>query len=611
MVRLTREEAASGMANTSETPRRGWRIRWVRVIGILVSLGIVIPGLVMVWGYFSLKSDAKVLKRELHAKQYVALGLETSKLSATIGLMHDALYLTAWVDAIPIARGYWLNGMTLLGAGHDYLYGMRQGLDPILTVLNQKHLSPGQRAPLLNQAVTQAGLNMQKETPTFMRANAALQRLSAQDIPPALIRKGLDIPAIQAISQTFVSILPMMTGPHPVFAKLIGFPHAVRYFLVFQNSGELRATGGFMTAYAYVPFHDGKLGKITSQNIQELDSQVTYHPPAPTVIGAYLPVTYWHLRDANTSPDVPRTVDNIERFYRSIPGAPAINGGMIFIDTWFVDDLIRDVGGLNVPTVAGKTIHLTASNANYEMEYMAEGMGLPANLRKLFIGTMMKELMHKVFHGHVSELLKVGETFYQALNDKQVLLYFDNKDAEALAARYHWAGIIPKKVDGNYLQVVDENLLGHKDNYYVRESYVADIKRRHGQYVETVTIHWIDPAIVNWWLTVPYHSWVRVYAPYGSQFVSMTGIDSYAQVTNEKSLNKTVFGGHVDLPGRFLQSQPPSKGTVVVTFTLPKGVNVKRMLVQKQPGMLDEPVRVTVNGVTRHFMLANNQWLTF
>lgn len=604
------EEDGPGMAKPSDTPRRLWRVRWGRVILLLVFIAVIMPGLAVAWGYYSLKAEAAALKQDLHAKRYVALGIEVTKLSGTLGYVHDALYLTAWADALPVIRGYWLNGMTLLSAGHDDLHAVREGLDPLLSAASQTGLSSRQKATLMNQAVTQAGLNMKAMTPLLERANGEIQQVDPAKIPQFLVRKGLNMPAIQSASQTFMNILPMMVGPHPVFAKLVGFPHAVRYFLIFQNSGELRATGGFMTAYAYVPFHDGRLGKITSQNIQQLDSKVTYHPPAPTVIGAYLPVKYWHLRDANTSPDVPQTVATIQRFYRSIPGAPSING-VVFIDTWFVDDLIADVGGLNVPTVGGKTIHLTAQNANYEMEYMAEGMGLPANLRKLFIGTMMKELMHEVFHGHVSELLKVSETLRQALNHKQVLLYFDNKQAEATAARYHWAGIIPTKVHGNYIQVVDENLLGHKDNYYVRESYDVQVKRVKGRNVETVTIHWVDPAIVNWWLTVPYHSWVRVYAPAGSTFISMKGIDSYAQVTNDTSLNKTVFGGHVDLPGRFSKSQPPSKGTVTVKFQLPRGVNVRRMLVQKQPGMLAEPVRVTADGVTRAILLADDEWMTF
>ncbi|MCL4351164.1 MAG: DUF4012 domain-containing protein [Firmicutes bacterium] len=571
-------------------------------------VAVIVPGLMLAWDYHRLKTELDTVKQSYHTKNLLALGNEVPKISGTLGNVHTALWMLGWVQVVPGIGGYYHNGMTILTAAHDYLYALSKGIEPLVSVAQTSHPSSQQ----WNQAVTQAGLNLKTMTPVILHANQAIQAITPSSIPAVLIKKGLDVQALKSVSQTFISMLPLITGPHPVLAQLLGFPTTARYLLIFQNSGELRSTGGFMTAYAYVPFHNGRLEKISSQNIQQLDSQVTYHPPAPTVIGAYLPVKYWHLRDTNTSPDVPQTVNNFQMLYRTIPGALPTNG-MIFIDTWFVDDLIGDVGGLNVPAGHGKTVHITKSNANLKMEYMAEDRGLPANVRKLFIGTMMKELLHEVLHAHVSEILKVAATVENNLNNKQILLYFNNSQAESFAASHHWAGIVPKTVKGNYVQVVDENLLGHKDNYYVRESYQVNVQQVNHRNLETVTIHWVDPAIVNWAqnLFVPYHSWVRVYAPMGSTFVSMTGIDSYAQVTANTTLNKEVFGGHVDLPGRFSAAQPPTTGTVTVQFWLPNKVNVHRLYLQKQPGMLAEPVQATVHGVTRRITLYNNQWLTF
>ncbi len=595
--------------NPPERHRRRLRMRWGRLIGFLVFVGVVIPVLGLAWSGFRLKQEASALKTDYHAHDYAALASSIQRLGGTLGMMRTEAVLLSWLNIVPGVRGYYQNGMDLLTAGHLDLHAFGQVLPPVLTAAE----SPGtaaQRKARVSQAVSQAGLLMQQLTPQIRAANASVQHMNPAAWPGLLSNKGLSVTALQSLSDTLVRMLPTMSGPHPILATILGLPNPTRYLLIFQNSGELRATGGFMTAYAYVPFHNGKLGKITSQNIQNLDTAVTYHPPAPPIIGAYLPVKYWHLRDANTSPDVPQTVSNIYMLYRSIPNAPKVNGVM-FLDTWFVDSLIADVGGLNVPTIKGKTIHLTAQNANYEMEYMAEGMGLPSNLRKLFIGTMMKELMHEVLHGHTSGLIKVAASLRQALDNKHVLLYFNNPAAERFFAQQGWGGVVPRHVNGNYIQVVDENLLGHKDNYYVRESYDVNVRTVGGRQLETVTIHWVDPAVVNWWLTVPYHSWIRVYVPINAQFISMTGVDSYVDDTANTTLNKQEFGGHVDLPGRMNRSQPPSRGKVVVKFWLPSGVNVNRLYLQKQPGFLPEPVTVTVHGVTKHITLTSNQWLTF
>ncbi|PSR20518.1 MAG: hypothetical protein C7B45_14550 [Sulfobacillus acidophilus] len=621
------------MAHRQDPPRgrRRRRIRWPRIVLLLVIVGVVIPALGLGWGAYSVRAEAKAVKGDYHSGNFLGLASTLQKMGGTLGAMHTEALLLGWLDVIPIVRGYYLNGMDLLSAGHDELHVFGQVLPPVLKAADAS-LPPVQKAQRVSAAVDQAGTLMVQLEPELRAANRSVQSMDPSRMPGFLANHGLSVANLRAVSSTVISLMPAMTGPDPVLATLLGLPQPVRYLLLFQNSGELRATGGFMTAFAYVPFADGKLGKIYSQNIETLDTRVTYQPPPPLIVGAYLPVTYWHLRDANTSmegpgapiPDVPEAVNNIYRFYDSIPDAPSING-VVFIDTWFVDDLIGDVGGLSVPTLRGKTVHLTKQNANYEMEMMAEGEALSPILRKLFIGTMMKELMDKVFHGHISELLKVAGTFSEGLAHEHVMFYFNNQAAEKLVAEHDWGGIIPAHVNGDFVEVIDENLLGHKDNYWMHEWYDVNITTEDGKNLETVTIHWLEPALVvdaPPYLVVPYHSWVSVFAPVGSDLISMTGtasggdgagggINSYIQQTTDPTLNKVEFGAHMDLPGRTSKSQPPSTGTVVVKFWLPSSVNIHRILVQKQPGLKGEPVTVTVNGVSRHFTLESRHWLTF
>lgn len=611
-------------------PRRRFRMRWGRIAWFLVIVGIALPLIGFGWGAFRARAEAKALKADFHARNFVGLASDIRKLGSTVGLMHRAAYLLGWMDAIPVVRGYYLNGLDLLTAGHDELYVFGQVLPPVMEAAAHSG-TPAQKAKIVGQAVTHAGELMSRLSPDIYAANRSVQAMNPARMPKFLASRGMDVASLRAMSGTVVKLLPAMTGPHPLLASLVGLPTPAEYLVIFQNSGELRATGGFMTAFAYINFTDGRLGKIASENIEALDKQVTYQPPAPVPVN-YLPVTYWHLRDANTGmptgqaavPDVPEAVNNIMRFYNSIPNVPYLNG-IVFVNTWFVDQLIADVGGLTVPTVPGKSIHLTPQNANYEMEMMAEGGALPPRERKSFIGTMMRELLHQVFHGHLSELLRVAGTLSKSLNDEQLMLYFHNARAQALVAQHNWGGIIPAHVPGDFVEVVDENLLGHKDNYWMREWYNVDIKTVNGRNLETVTMHWREPAIVvpkPPYLVVPYHAWVTVFAPIGSQYVSMTatasggngaggGIDSVVQESTDTTLNKVEFGAHMNMPGRMSQSQPPSQATVVAQFYLPSGVNIHHILLQKQPGLRTEPVNVTVNGVTKHVTLTSRSWVNF
>jgi hypothetical protein len=620
-------------ARHSSVPKhRSRRIRWPRLIASVVALMFVLVVTSLGWGVYSAGSAARAIKADWHGHQYMKLAQAAQALGQALGVIQTTGAFFSWLRLVPGVSGSYADIMDLLSAGAEDLTAVGTVFPPVLAALHAPG-TPAQRAARVKLAVSQAGLAMARRAPQIVSANAAIQRMNSAGLPGILVQHGLDVTALKQASRLFVQFLPAMTGPHPVLATLLGIPTPERYLVIFQNSGELRATGGFFTAYGYVPVADGKIGHITAQNIQTLESRVTYRPSPPTIVGLYLPVTYWHIRDANTAlpgpgmgvPDVPEAAANISRFYRSIAGAPPVNG-MVFIDTWFADRLIADVGGVNVPVRPGKAVHVTAKNANLTMELMAENRGLPSNRRKLFLATMMKELLHDMMHGSGATLLKVLGTVAQSLQDEQLMLFFNNPAAQRFVAQRGWGGIIPAHVNGDFVEVIDENLLGHKDNYWMRESYDVNIRTIQGRNQETVTIHWVEPALsvpVPPYLVVPYRAWVTIFAPAGSQLVSETasasggdgaggGIDSDVQDTTDPVLNKTEFGAHISWPARTSQTQPPAQGTLVSTFWLPPDINIHRVLVQKQPGIRTEDVTVSVNGVTRHIVLDNARtWLHF
>jgi hypothetical protein len=433
--------------------------------------------------------------------------------------------------------------------------------------------------------------DLKRAYPEFKGADATLNQVHPSDFRGVLAPIGRKLATAQSLLGTAVKDIPLIDQSTAVLQNILGDPHPKRYLLIFQNSGELRATGGFMTAYGYITVNHGQLGSVHAQNMYLLDAQVTYHAAASPVIATYLPVYYWHLRDANTSPDVTTTVSYIIQFSNSIHGAPTVNG-IIFIDTWFVDRLIADVGGLTVPTPKGP-VQLTAQDANLKMEYMAEGQGLPNNVRKKFIGTMMRTLLHDVLHSRGQELARVLRTVQSSLNNKYILLNFDNRRDEALVKRYDWGGIMDRRTTGDYLSVVDENLLGHKDNYLMGYHIFTSIKQIGSRYQETASITYRNSAVDNGGLFVPYRSWVRFYVPVGSDLISMTGTSGIpVQDYIDTSVNKTVFGGHEELPGRSSPTAPLATNTVTATYWLPPGVSMQQLTVQLQPGVNHQTLTV-------------------
>jgi len=596
------------------------RLRWRRfgkvLLGTFLAVWVVIPGLLFLGAAWVLRGDVTRAKSAFHTHNPVSFNAAIRQMTDASAVMDVTGHWMGHWAWLPGIGGAYRNVLLSLDAFHQMLVGAEDILPPldrVLSALTLKGRHPNgignQKIQALMDTLPSWGPGLKKAYPHWQAAESQLNQIRPEAWSGILGHYASDVGVLQDAARRWVPQVPVLMRSTRVLQHLVGFPAPQRYFLVFQNSGELRATGGFMTAYGYVVFNHGKIQRLTAQNMYLLDSQVTYQPPASPVIATYLPVYYWHLRDANTSPDVPTTVGYIQRFYQSIPGAPPING-VIFIDTWFVDQLIADVNGLTVATPKGP-VHLTPQNANFEMEYMAEGQGLPDAVRKKFIATMMKDLFHKVFSSRGFTLLRVLNTVNQSLNQKFILLYFNDRQAESLVARENWGGIMTRYPHADYLSVVDENLLGHKDNYVMSYHIVTRILKVGRRFQQTVTMTWTDPALDNGWLYVPYHSWVRFYLPRGAQLVSISGVDGipYEDYVNP-GLNKTVVGGHVDLPSRTSQKQPIARHTVTIRYWLPQGVPMRRLMVQMQPGINHESLTVIAGSYRVSMPLVHDVVLT-
>ncbi len=447
-------------------------------------------------------------------------------------------------------------------------------------------------------------------TPEFRAANRALAGVRPAELGPFGANTVNEVATLQHLSANLTKNVKTVEADLPLIQNLLGIPSPQRYWLVFENSGELRPTGGFMTAYGDTLVSQGKIKKIITHNIYGLYLGTTYRPAAPPMFTYAFGVRHWHIEDANTSPDVPLSVGNIYTFYNSIPFVPKPLNGVGLITTWFVDRLIGDVGAIHLGAPYNVTI--TQQNANYEMEYLSEKAKLPKGEHKAFIKQMIHVLLHRIFHGSPTELLRVAGTVDTALNQKLLLFYFNNPQAEALLQRYDWGGIIPAQVpsNGNYLQEVDENLGGRKDNYYLKEAVTSTIvPYNSSQYQETVSIHWTNPAIANHWTVAQYQAWARIYVPAGSQLLSSKGWQLYPANYANNTENKQVFGGLFKMPVRKRASAPPATWTMTFRYLLPPGTNVHTYLIQKQPGVLSQRETVILGRHRYSFNLSRDTLL--
>ena len=608
----------------------------VLVFFALIFFFLVRPLLHLKKYYNAINVTLHVIEAGKKNKDIIGIGSDLNSISSNISLMKRSVGTLAYLGYIPYIKGYYENLNNAVDFASWSLLGLEKMTPSMLKVLPllgykvsasgvAQTTSGSQKIAAVVNALPEIGLSIKNADSDFVSANSYLQKINPNYIPKSILKgKGINIVNIKNDVASVISALPNFYNDIPAVEDILGVPNGKNYLLIMQNSGEMRPTGGFMTAYGFLTVQNGNIGHVNSQNIYVLSKLTNYNVLAPLPLREYNGATSWQIQDANTSPDIPSSVSNIYNFYDTVYGASHVDG-VIFLNTWFVDSLINDVGGVKMPSVYGNNLVLTNKNiycyqnkdymsdANCWMEYMSEKSTLPQSERKAFISDMMHELLQKVLSSSGSDLEKVINSVFQSLTDKNVLLYFNNTQDENFISKYNWGGVVPQNTKGDYLQVVEANLAGAKDNYFINEAVSSNIQKDGNNYIQTTSITWTNPALYEDWLVGPYMSWVRIYVPMGSKLISITGkdVNGYVENYNNTTLNKTVFGDHIRILSRLNSSNPPAFGTMTFKYILPSGIDINQYLIQKQPGELPETESVTFeNNPVDTFILNSDKTLS-
>lgn len=84
----------------------------------------------------------------------------------------------------------------------------------------------------------------------------------------------------------------------------------LQVILIFQNSDEIRATGGFFGSLAIIKTHGLGIESMHWHDVYELDDQIAEYLPAPVAVQRYLSSGHdtLHLQDANWERDFPSSM---------------------------------------------------------------------------------------------------------------------------------------------------------------------------------------------------------------------------------------------------------------------------------------------------------------
>lgn len=435
-------------------------------------------------------------------------------------------------------------------------------------------------------------------------ARTHIDKININRYPETFGKKPIR-PRIKQLLDGFDTIATLFVEAKPLIKKfpdIMGVEKEKTYIVLFQNDTELRATGGFITAYAIFKVNKGKFQVAQSKDIYSLDDSIGNHPTAPREISTYHKgVSKFYIRDSNLSPDLPTSVKLFESLYKNSSSKIPYDG-IITMDTKVLVDTLKILGDTEARGTrfsanieprcdCPQVIYKLLDEIDRPVDHIREN-------RKGILGDLLFALMQKALGFSPSQYWgPLSQELIRNLDEKHIQVYLKDNTAQKSLETIGYGGKM-RKTGSDYLNITDVNFAGAKSNLYVKESVISKTTiEQDGKVKREVIIEYRNPYPASncnleagqICINALLRNWLRVYVPQGSTLQSFQGSSKKVQTYDE--LGKTVFEG-------FLGVSPMGKSTVTVTYTVPLIIKNKKeyqLFIQKQAGTYENTYNVFVN----------------
>ena len=592
------------------------------VIFIILFIVVGLPTLNVLRNVKKTQRSAKVLVETAKQRDFSAMKASIGPLQKDLKSARTSLIFLKYLAVVPFVRNYYFDAENLLDSsiyGLDTAKILVEGIEPYAESLGLKEKTQTaqqaeNRAKVLVNALNALLPVFDKVQPSLSKAKNEIDQVDSNRYPKSIfgLRPREQLATAKNFVDQFETVIVDFRPAIEVLPEVLGDPKQKSYLILFQNDKEIRPSGGFLTAYTYLKADKGEITTSGSDDIYSLDEtidkiclNVICNLKPPIAIAKYLPEPTGkskqaiESRDSNISPDFKIDAQEFTRFYK-ITGKSAYDG-IIAVDTFLVKDLLEVLGPVKV---AGYETAFDKDNVVDALEGYSEVVFSGQGGRKSVLGDLMNSIFLNALRADSSKLIPLFETTMESLNEKHVLLYFNDEKHQQVFEDSGWGGRITS-FDGDYLHINDSNFAGGKAGLFVTQEVDQDIKiEKDGTIKKTVTIKYKNQGKYNAARNPGFRDWVRVFVPKGSELLSSKG--SQNEVLASEDLGKTVFEAfHVVRPGGFSTLQFEYK----LPFKYKKDASYP-LLIQKQPGTDGFRYRISLNGKKiQEFLLQTDQKL--
>ncbi len=387
-------------------------------------------------------------------------------------------------------------------------------------------LSQGLDAVRASQDVVTAKLAamagaLTKALPYLRTSAAELDQVTVNSLP-----KTAQVPFSRLRDETkaIIADLQRVSDDSGVLLDAIGANGTRRYLIVFENSNELRPTGGFIGSYGLMDLEDGAIKniEIPAGGSYDLRAGFNRRIAAPQQLALVNP--RWEFQDANWFADFPTSAQSLTWFYEK-SGGPTVDG-VIAVTSNVMQALLRQIGPIDLPD-EGRTI--TADNFQLETQKAVElDYDRETNKPKQIISDMAPKVLQKLLAGGTPDLPALSAALGASLASKDIQVYFADPKAQAAAADFGWTGALQPIAGADFLSIVDTNIAGGKTDGVVSEDIRHEMHvGTDGAIVDTITISRTHHGKAGEMFTgIKNIDYLRAYVPQGSTLLSAEGFEA-------------------------------------------------------------------------------------
>jgi hypothetical protein len=382
------------------------------------------------------------------------------------------------------------------------------------------------------------------------------------------------------------------------------------YLIMFQNTEELRATGGFMGSFASLQVQDGQLQTVNVQDIYTPDGQFKGFVTPPVGVETYLSSgNGLRLPDANWWPDFPSSAAKILPFMGM--GQNQAIDGVIAINLELVEHILQVTGPIYLPDY-----QTTVSADNFATVARADrDEFFPGSIAKVqFLSHFLNQLKLKLATLSPDQQQELISVFTSALTTKDIQLYSNLPAVQDIFKYYGLTGEVVYPPSAFYIMSVESNVGINKANRSILRSYEVQLDETSSQLKITYTNNNPLTPLATDPSEVPQHAAAHLHYVNYQRLLLLPETEVEAITFNDQPLATwdeeiitTSNGQHLKQVGFLLEVPEQTQRTLSISITHPPLSTFQHLTIQKQSGLPASPVIIQTSQGSKSLLLEKDE----